>query len=113
MRKILLISLVLALLVVTGCSITGNSVTSTNTLAKCLTEKKVVMYGTEWCSHCQNQKKAFGNSIDEVTFIDCDKEPRKCDAVGIQGYTTWRIDGQNYPGEQQLSRLASLSGCKL
>ena len=32
-------------------------------LAQCLTEKEVIMYGTEWCSHCKNQKAMFGESV--------------------------------------------------
>ena len=76
-KKIMLISMVMLVLVVSGCSITGGTVakTSTTSLAKCLTEKNVVMYGTEWCSHCQNQKKAFGDDFKDVTFVDCDQSP--------------------------------------
>ena len=39
-------------------------------LANCLTEKGAVMYGTEWCSHCQNQKKSFGKSFEYIDNLD-------------------------------------------
>ena len=82
-----------------------------NNLAQCLTEKGITMYGTEWCSHCQNQKATFGESFKYVNYVDCDKDRTACLAAGVEGYPTWVIDGNNYPGEQSLNRLASLSGC--
>jgi glutaredoxin len=115
MKRIISIVLVIAALLIVGCTGTtsGSSTGSTATsLAKCLTEKKVVMYGTEWCSYCKMQKKDFGTSFKDVTFVDCDKEKAKCQAAGVTGYPTWKINGKNYPGKQSLSTLASLSGCK-
>ena len=100
-------------LVVSGCSITGGTVVGGkyDNLAKCLTTKGATMYGTEWCSHCKNQKKTFGSSFKYVNYVDCDRNPGKCDAAGVRGYPTWKVMGKNYPGEQKLSRLASLTGC--
>ena len=84
-----------------------------NTFAQCLTEKGIVMYGTEWCSHCQNQKKAFGSSFKFVNYVDCDKQAQSCDEAGVRGFPTWKIGGEDYPGEQNLFKLASLTGCDL
>jgi len=81
--------------------------------AKCLTEKGIKMYGTEWCSYCQKQKNLFGSSFKYVDFVDCDKNRQECLAAGVTGYPTWKINGENYPGLQQLNRLAELSGCGL
>lgn len=100
-------------LVVVGCSGNNDGPGEYDSLAKCLTEKGAKMYGTEWCSHCKNQKAAFGNSFQYVDYIDCDKNKNECSLAGVQGYPTWKIEGQNYPGEQQLNNLASLSGCEL
>jgi len=80
-------------------------------LAACLTEKGAKLYGTEWCSHCQAQKTAFGSSFDKVDFVDCDLQRAECIEAGISGYPTWKIDGKNYPGQQEMDKLASLSGC--
>lgn len=79
--------------------------------AQCLTEKEVKMYGTEWCSHCKNQKELFGSSFDFVDYIDCDLRSDECQAAGIKGYPTWKINGESYPGEQTIEKLASLTGC--
>ncbi len=97
----------MVLLVINGCSGQGKY----DDFAQCLTEKGVKMYGTEWCSHCQNQKKAFGKSFGYVDFVDCDVDKNECLAAGVTSYPTWRIDGTNYRGEQHFPRLAQLSGC--
>ena len=81
--------------------------------AQCLTEKDAVMYGTEWCSHCQNQKKAFGSSFQYVYYVDCDRNKQECLDAGVRGYPTWIINGSKYSGEQPLYRLSSLTGCEL
>jgi len=81
--------------------------------AKCLTEKGVLFYGTEWCGFCQRQKESFGESMKYINFVDCDKNRERCLSEGITGYPTWKINGQLYPGLQQLDRLSSLSGCEL
>ena len=81
--------------------------------ANCLTKKDVKMYGTDWCSHCKDQKKLFGESFLYVDYVDCDKSQAECGAAGVEGYPTWVVDGKNYPGVQSLERLAFLSGCEL
>src|SRR3989344_927818 len=92
-------------------NITGKAVQSQyDEFSKYMTEQGVVMYGTEWCPHCKNQKKLFGSSFQYIDYIDCDKNRQECLSAGVQGYPTWKIDGQNYPGEQSLERLAKLSG---
>lgn len=97
-------------LVLTGCS---DGPGNYDALAQCLTEKDIAMYGTEWCSHCKDQKATFGKSFKFVNYVDCDFEKSKCDEAGVRGYPTWKINGVNYPGKQSLSRLAQLSGCEL
>lgn len=82
--------------------------------AQCLAEKKLTMYGAYWCSHCQNEKKAFGDSFKYVPYVECTQETKKCLDAGITGYPTW-IDsaGQKYSGEQGLSGLSKIGGCQL
>jgi len=79
-------------------------------LAQYLTDQGVKMYGTEWCSHCKNNKKMFGKSFQYIDYIDCDKERDLCLEANVRGYPTWVINGENYPGEQSPERLASLTG---
>lgn len=98
------------LLVLTGCA--KNS-TNYGSFAQCLSEKGAVMYGTEWCSHCKNQKEMFGDSFQYISYVDCDWNADQCSNAGVKGYPTWIIDGKMYSGEQKLERLASLTGCQL
>jgi len=83
-------------------------------LANCLTSKGVVMYGTEWCPHCQEQKRRFGESFKFITFINCDLQPAVCNASKVEGYPTWTFPrGDPVSGEQTLESLASRMDCPL
>ena len=112
-RNVILILMLAALLVVVGCSNSNNALGELDSFAQCLTENNVKMYGTEWCSHCKNQKAMFGTSFQYVDYIDCDKNKEVCEIAGITGYPTWEVEEKLYPGEQQLNNLATLSGCEL
>lgn len=81
--------------------------------ASCMTESGAIMYGTEWCPHCTDQKRLFGSAFEDINYIDCDKNRDACISAGIQGYPTWIIDGRAYPGKQELSRLSELTSCPL
>ncbi len=81
-------------------------------LASCLTEKGAVMYGTDWCPHCQNQKRAFGKSFRLIDYVNCDIERAACEAAGVRGYPTWVIGEKRFEGEQPLQVLASAAGCR-
>lgn len=106
--KIISVVLIISVLFIVGCS----STTPTNdALAQCLTDNGVAMYGAEWCSHCQNQKKMFGDSFRLINYVDCDKNTEVCQNAGVTGYPTWIVNGQSYPGEQSLENLALLAGC--
>ncbi len=84
-----------------------------DSFAQCLTDKGLKMYGTEWCSHCKNQKEFFGDSFKSIDYTDCDINKETCLIEGITGYPTWKINGESYPGEQSLETLAKLAGCEL
>ena len=81
--------------------------------AKCLTENGVVMYGTDWCGACKDQKALFEKSFNYINYRNCDKYKLECDRAGVGGYPTWRINDTNYSGLQSLERLASMTGCSL
>lgn len=82
--------------------------------AQCLADQGAVMYGAEWCAHCQNEKKAFGDSFRLIPYVECPAEPQTCIAKNIQGYPTWIFkDGKLYEGEQGLRNLSLISGCAL
>ena|SRR3989338_9177696 len=82
--------------------------------AACLAEKGFVMYGAEGCSHCQNEKRAFGDSFRLISYVQCPKEPQACVAKGVDRYPTWFTGtGEKLVGEQGLAKLAEKSGCLL
>lgn len=109
MKTKIILSLLFILFFLAGCS----DSTKYDAFAQCLTKKGVTMYGTEWCPHCKNQKKAFGSSFQYIDYVDCDINKNACLSAGVKGYPTWVIDGQNYPGDQPLYNLARFANCEL
>ena len=82
--------------------------------AQCLRDKQITMYGAYWCSHCQNEKKAFGDSFKSVPYVECPDDPQKCLTAGINGYPTWIFpDGKKLEVEQGLEKQSQQSGCAL
>jgi len=82
--------------------------------AKCLASKNITMYGAVWCSHCQNEKKAFGDSFRYVPYVECPDNPQKCLEKNITGYPTWVFpDGKKFVGEQGVEKLSQESACPL
>ncbi len=104
--------IIISTIVLTACS-TGNTVKSGqyDSLATCMTANGATMYGTEWCPHCKNQKEMFGNSFSLIDYVDCDRYKNECIGAGVEGYPTWKINGSNYAGTQNLYTLAEKSGC--
>lgn len=87
--------------------------------AKCLKDKGAVFYGAFWCGHCQNQKKAFGASVDFLPYVECSTPDGKgqlavCADKKIEGYPAWVFsDGSRQSGEAPFEQLASKTGCAL
>lgn len=87
--------------------------------AQCLTEKNVTMYGTFWCPHCKDQKKAFGSSFQYINYIECstpdgNAQLQICKDAKIDGYPTWEFaDGTRRSGFVPLVDLASKTNCSL
>lgn len=96
-----------------------NQSTPAEKLAKCLTQKGVIMYGAYWCSHCANQKKDFGDAFQFVHYQECDdKGPSGnseiCQKAGIESYPTWIFPQHaKMEGEQSFEDLAKASACSL
>ena len=72
------------------------------------------MYGAYWCSHCFDQKEAFGKAaFSKIQYLECSKDGVNsqypvCKANDVPGYPTWQIQGKLYPGEQELDELEDL-----
>ncbi len=98
-----------------------NAPSQYDNFAKCLAEKNITMYGAEWCSHCQAQKKLFGNSFQYVLYVECPDNAQLCIDKGIEGYPTWifpsassgQVLDKRFGGEQTLEKLSQESGCAL
>ena len=84
-----------------------------DSFAQCLTDRGVVMYGAEWCPHCQTQKKMFGKSFKYINYVECPQDPKRCLAAGIEGYPTWVINGEKLIGEQDLEILSKKTNCQI
>jgi len=104
--------IIISTILITACS-TGNNTAPAqyDDLATCMTAAGATMYGTEWCPHCKNQKEMFGKSFSLIDYVDCDKYQNECIGAGVEGYPTWKINGTNYAGTQNLYDLAKNSGC--
>lgn len=122
MNKLLIrviVAVIVVLVVILGAYfLFGSNYVTTNKnldlFAKCLAEKNVTMYGAEWCSHCQNEKSAFGESFKYVPYVECPDNPTECLAAGVESYPTWIFpDGKKLVGEQGIQKLSEESGCPL
>ncbi len=87
--------------------------------AQCLKDKGAVFYGTFWCPHCQNQKKAFGSSAKMLPYVECStpdaqNQTQICKDAEISVYPTWKFqDGSKLEGEIALPVLAEKTSCEL
>ncbi len=87
--------------------------------AQCLADKKVTMYGSFLCPHCDDQKKLFGPSFRFVPYVECTVRGSRlltshCVAEQIRFSPTWIFaDGDRRLGLQPLKVLSEKTGCKL
>jgi uncharacterized membrane protein len=99
-----------------GWPITTTSGEAEIALAKHLKSSGAKMFSAFWCPHCYEQKQLFGKeAFAEINSIECDPkgvnpQTQLCQDTKIQGFPSWQINGQLYPGTQTLERLAELSG---
>jgi hypothetical protein len=92
----------------------GVSAGALDEFAQCLSQKGITMFGAYWCPHCQDEKRAFGNSFRFIRYVECTAEPQRCLDAGINGYPTWMLDGgRKLEGKQGVNKLSRESGCPL
>jgi uncharacterized membrane protein len=101
----------------TGAAIVTTSGPAELALAQHLRDSGAVMYGTWWCRFCHQQKLWFGAEATAILpIVECDPQGQNsqvavCQAQeGLQGYPTWKINGELHPGLLSLQQLAELSG---
>jgi hypothetical protein len=86
---------------------------SQNSFGECLTTNGVTMYGSDQCSHCENQKKILGEDYKSINYVNCDFNEDECRQKGISFYPVWSRDNQVLAGVQSLQSLSEFSGCEL
>jgi uncharacterized membrane protein len=83
-------------------------------LAARLRDAGAQMYGAFWCSHCYDQKQAFGrDAMEAFPYVECFPGGWKagvemapaCKAAGLVGFPTWVVGGEKLEGEQTLETL--------
>lgn len=109
------IALVVVLVIVLSTS--GSS--KYDNFAQCISDSGTKMYGAYWCPHCQEQKKLFGSSWDNVAYVECatpgsNQQTSACNAAGIKSYPTWIFgDGKQISGVLALEQLGTFTNCQL
>ncbi|MHA1852452.1 MAG: glutaredoxin family protein [Candidatus Heimdallarchaeaceae archaeon] len=96
-----------------GYFISHNGRNKLEVFAQCLSDKGIVMYGSKYCSHCENQKALFGDAFKYINYVECTENKQTCIEKGIMYVPAWIINGEKYTGEMSLERLSELSGCEL
>lgn len=87
--------------------------------AKCLTKKNAVMYGSFLCSHCDEQRKLFGESFKYIHYVECShtassQDASACKREEIRYTPTWILDdGERLVGIQTLKLLSEKTACPL
>ncbi len=88
-----------------------------DSLAKCMTEKGTLMYGTFWCPKCAEQKKMFGSSFQFINYVECDargenEQSELCIEKKVEKYPDWQFpDNNRKVGILPFEELAAKSGC--
>ncbi len=108
-----LIALVGGVLLITG-NASGTRYSNLEEFAKCVTDRGAVMYGAAWCPHCQSQKQKFGESFENIKYVECPEQAQLCIEKKIEGYPTWEFsDGSRVEGEMSLEKIAEKTSCQL
>ena len=107
-RSFLLVG-VFAAVFLAACSDTTLSLESS--VARCLTDNGVVMYGADSCPACQQQKTLFGDSFPFVEYVECDRSAA-CQENEVRSIPTWiNAQGDRLVGMRGLGELAEFGGC--
>jgi uncharacterized membrane protein len=85
-------------------------------LTKDLVSLNAKMYGAYWCSHCYDQKMELGRQAfaqGNIPYIECSKDGlnaqvQLCTSQKLPGYPTWEINGEFFPGQQELDELEQI-----
>ena len=94
--------------------VTTQSTKETLSLVQKLKKIDAKMYGAFWCSHCFDQKQAFGKeAMKDFPYVECFpagykkgiKQEQACETADVKGFPTWIIKGEKLEGDQELQVL--------
>ena len=83
-------------------------------LADRLNKAGAQMYGAFWCSHCSEQKQAFGKeAMRSFPYVECFPNGWKkgvsviqaCEDAGVRAFPTWKINGKTIEGEMTFEAI--------
>ena len=82
-------------------------------LAKDLTQKGVIFYGSYQSVDSQKQKKLFGDAAQYLNYVECDTSGHlansdECAGNNVTVYPSWFYQGKLYTGVQSLATLANI-----
>ncbi len=80
-------------------------------LAQCLEGKGVVMYGSIYCSYCDEQKKTFGDSFRFINYVECSENESACS--NLVGVPAWSFNDSVSYGAKSIEDLSILYDCPL
>ena len=111
--KIIVFSLIVVIFlsVIVYSIVSRKSNVSAETVAECLSEKGAVLYASQYCVHCQEQKKMFGSSLNKINMVECSTQVAECEKAGITAYPTWLIGGREFLGTKDMKTLYELAEC--
>ncbi len=81
-------------------------------LAKCLTQKGILLYGTINCPNCEVQKEEFDEAAQYLSYVNCYIEEEKCAKYSKQKvYPFWGMDETAIVGPIPLDKLKEKTNC--
>lgn len=91
---------------------TGNAIASpSNEFVECLNEKGFVLLGFNGNAFADAQRKIFGESAENISYIDCSVSSFEC--IGAVVYPSWKTNDGVISGGLSLGVLSGISGCEL
>ena len=109
-NKILTITIILAVILISFFSLTKTSSETDQEVIKCIGEK-AILFVQEGCPHCKTQETYFGENLNFLTIVSCTTDWQECIDEEIKGTPSWIIGGKKYTGVQSIEKLRELTGC--
>jgi len=77
-------------------------------MAKCLSDKEVILYCANANAACDSQKEVFGSDFKLLNYVECVEEDL---CGGLREVPAWQVNGEIYYGTKSVQELRELSNC--